>query len=390
MQLYFWRAFLLFVFTIPISQFISVRLLVVVLLFSVFIKGGNKFGIYITRSWDIILYISILVIGLIYSNDLKAGLNVMETNFSFIAIPIILSCLPSLDKPRMNQIFRAFGLGLIIASSICLTFAIYRYIHNPDIHFFLFYEFTKIISFQPTYFAYYLIFAISIGLFFVFNEAESTNYLIRYFTILFLFFVLILTGGQTAFIGLLFVFSFFILKFLVEEKSFKRKADTSFIAFMLFCMFLVSLEEKKFLIMEFNDSWERGILWESALSAIPNLFLGAGTGDYRSVLNEYYQQHGLAQFAVENYNSHNQIIQLLVSNGILGVLSYCIVVLRPLFIALQNKNVLTILCLFPFLVYGITEVFLGRYQGVVFFVLLHQLFIIFMYSGKSFFTDKMN
>ena len=51
---------------------------------------------------------------------------------------------------------------------------------------------------------------------------------------------------------------------------------------------------------------------------------------------------------------------------------------RPLYLAVKNKNILAILCMFPFLIYGMTEVFLGRYQGVVFFALLHQVFIMEM------------
>jgi hypothetical protein len=39
--------------------------------------------------------------------------------------------------------------------------------------------------------------------------------------------------------------------------------------------------------------------------------------------------------------------------------------------------------MFPFVIYGMTEVFLGRYQGVVFFVLCHQIVVGQYYLSKQ-------
>jgi len=384
----FWWAFLLFVFSIPISQFVSVRLLFLLLLVSFFTKTKeNNFFSFLKNSWDILLYLSILAIGLIYSQDLNAGLAVMETNFSFLAIPVVISRCPVIDKVKLSEIFQAFKLGLLCASLVCLGFAAYQYIQNPNIQLFFFYKFTDAIRSHPTYFAYYLIFAISVELFIVYYENESHQQLLRYLTILFLILILILTGGQTAFIGILFVFSFFILKFLIEEKTIKKKIAVGFVVLMLSCMFLISMIVKEVPLKDLNDSWERAVLWDSAISAINNLFLGVGTGDYRIALNEYYMSHGLDQFASESYNAHNQGIQILFSNGIIGLFSFAIMIVRPLFLAVQYKNILTILCFFPFLVYGVTEAFLGRYQGIVFFALLHQIFMLTMQTEKSFSSD---
>ena len=181
--------------------------------------------------------------------------------------------------------------------------------------------------------------------------------------------------GQTVFVSILFVFSFFILKFFTEEKSLGKKIVTSLIVLMLCCMFLITVLEKGNRALILNDSWERAVLWESAVAAVSNPLLGVGTGDYKVALNDYYLVHNLTQFASESYNSHNQFIQILFSNGVLGVLAFSFMLGRPLYMAMKSRNILTILCVFPFLIYGMTEVFLGRYQGVVFFALLHQIFI---------------
>lgn len=374
------RILLTFVFVIPISQFISVRLLIILLIFSFFIKSQLGFFLFAKRAWDIIFYLMLLAGGLIYSSDMTTGLNVMETSSSLLAIPMVISRIPSFDREIRLELFRAFLLGLITASVICLMFAGYRYLEVPNLRFFFFDNFTEPIGSQPIYFAYYLIFMISASLYSLYYHIEEGNNLVRYGVVLFLFLILILTCGQTAFVSILFVFSFFILKFFSEETNREKKIVTSFIALMLFCMFFITNFEKGDRALPLNDSWERAVLWESAVSAMSSPFLGVGTGDYKIALNEYYTTHNLSQFASESYNAHNQFIQILFSNGIFGVLALSFMLARPLYLAMEKKHILAILCVFPFLIYGMTEVFLGRYQGVVFFTLLHQIFVAEMNS----------
>lgn len=372
---------LIFIFVIPISQFVSVRLQVVLLLFTFFIgKPKNIVILFFKRSWDIILYLFVLTMGLFYTQDISSGLKILETNFSLLALPIILSRIPSLDDQLLRRAFGAFLIGLIVAAVICLIAGILQYNIDHNIRSFFFDNFTEPINSHPTYFAYYLICAISVLLYFLYYDEENNNTLLKYSIVLFLFFTLILTGGQTAFISFLFVCSFFILKYLTEDKARRKGAVVGLIAVMLACMFLVAIVEKENPSFAMTDSWERVVLWESAMAAVSNPLFGVGTGDNTVALNEYYSSHNLTRFALESYNSHNQLIQLLFSNGFFGVLTFILMLGRPLYFALRNKNILAILCIFPFLIYGMTEVFLGRYQGIVFFVLLHQVFIIDMTS----------
>lgn len=381
---FFWSSFLVFAFTIPLSQFISVRILVCLTIVAAFmIRDIGTHVFMLKNSWDLLLYGCVLAVGLIYSEDLSTGLSVMESNFSFLAIPFVISRCPQIDKERLDQVLRAFRLGLIVASVICILVAVRNYFQHHDIKFFFFYDFTDVIDSHPTYFAYFIIFSITIELFKLYSLPTGIKLAERVLIILFLFGILILTGGQTAFIAVLFVFSFFILKFLMEDKTYQGKVNTGLITLMLLALFSVSQAEKQFLRIDFKDSWERIVLWESAISAIPNPLLGVGTGDSRAALHDYFSDHGLTRFAAENFNSHNQVIQILFSNGVFGLAFFLIISIRPLVTAVQNRNVLVILCFFPFLVYGMTEAFLGRYQGIVFFVLLHQVFCASMRLEES-------
>jgi O-antigen ligase len=124
-----------------------------------------------------------------------------------------------------------------------------------------------------------------------------------------------------------------------------------------------------------NDYWERMTLWESAINANTSVLAGVGTGDYNLVLNSYYRQHDMARFANENLNSHNQFIQSYFSNGLLGLVTLLFMLARPLYLSVRLQNLLGILLYFPFVMYGVNEVFLGRYQGVVFVAFIHQILV---------------
>jgi len=148
--------------------------------------------------------------------------------------------------------------------------------------------------------------------------------------------------------------------------------------FLLLSMLLLNhfdLNTSRADVVAGTDFWERFTLWDAALMANPNPIFGVGTGDYKVVLNQYYKSQGMALFAEENYNSHNQFIQIYFSNGIFGLLAFCIIICRPLYLSFRVQNPLGILIIFPFIIYGITEVFLGRLQGVVFFIFCHQLVV---------------
>jgi O-antigen ligase len=325
------------------------------------------------------------MIGVSYSSEVFLGLSVLETNFGFAAIALLGARYKNLSSEKLKLIFSVFTIGVFCACSICLINACIRYYSSGNRDVFFFYEFTNLIGSHPTYLAYYIIFSIT----FVLNElsnnrTHSFGYLMPILLILFLFTILMLTGGRTAFISLLLVCSFFLLKSIIGENVFDRKVIAAVTILMILGMFLVSSLDKKTSDQQVSNdaTWERLELWKAAINANTNFILGVGTGDYKIVLNKYYSDHSLGEYAKDNFNSHNQFLQLYFSNGILGLLAILFLIGRPLYLAIKNDHVFGILVFFSFLIYGMTEVFLGRYQGVVFFALLQQLFVSYYCHNK--------
>jgi len=373
------------VFLIPISSFISVRLLFLTLLLALI---NYRFNNLLRATWDLIIYLVVLIVGLFYSASLDVGFDVLETSFSFLAIPIIVFNIKFLSEKRLNLIFYSFILGLTVTSFICLISAMLSFNKSGDSNSFFFYELTNVLNLHPTYFAYYLIFAITFALYLLYYQKSPVNPTIGALIITFFFFMLLLTGGTTSFISLLFVFSFFILKFFLDKSTREQRLAFALVFTMMILMFTINSIDQTGHQIASNDSWDRFELWKSAILANPNFLFGVGTGDYKGVLNEFYLSHGMEKFASQNLNSHNQFIQIYFSNGLMGLVAVLILVGRPLYLSFKNNNSFGILVFFPFLIYGVTEVFLGRYQGVVFFVLLHQLFINYLNTPKPEFVLK--
>ena len=365
----------LFIFTIPLSQYVSVRILVVLnILVLVLLYSKEMLKQVAIKNWDIIVYILMLIVGVFYSNDKIQAWRVLETSFSFLGIPLAYEAYQKDASTRVTT--KVFSLAVLIAGLILILNATFKYFHTSDGNVFLFYQLTDPLGLQPTYLAYYVIFVITCIIFEMYYKTIGISIMQLSICIIFLSSILLFTGGKTAFISLILVSSFFALKYLLDIRSLRR-TYTVVTFFSILIVFVSISTSDYFASVSLNqtDFWERSTLWRSAIEANPNPIFGVGTGDYKDVLNQYYKAQGMTQFAAGNYNAHNQFIQLYFSNGVLGLLALLLIIGRPLYLSFKIQNTLGILLVFPFILYGITEVFLARYQGVVFFVLCHQIVV---------------
>ena len=380
----FFFCLLFLAFVIPLSQRLSAAFIVVFFIFSFFYETNWKF---FKRSfingWDIYLYLFILFFGLTYSKNLVVGLGHLETSFPLFAFPFLFPKVINFSIERLTKTHCAFWLGLLVSCIFSLFYCAVIYFEDNQINIFFYESLTSITGFSATYLSYYLTFSITIGLYFIYFDMGRKYRIVFFIAISFSFFVLMLLTSKTTFISLLLVCCFFILKFLVDnERTDSKRNVFSISTFFLVVMFLISYLDLVPIVE--GNYFERFELWKASIAVSPNLIFGAGTGDYNTFLHSYFMKHKLFFFLDQNYNAHNQFIQTLLSNGILGLVALLIMLIRPLVLSIRYQNPLGILVFFSFFIYGLTEVFLGRYQGVVFFALMHQTFIAHYHSqGKA-------
>jgi O-antigen ligase len=193
--------------------------------------------------------------------------------------------------------------------------------------------------------------------------------------VLFLFLALLLTGGRTSFVSMLLVVSFFILRAFSEDTGQKKVSLAIASVIMLLIMLATSQYENHYVHSESHDSWERSSLWKSAIDANDSFLFGVGTGDYKKELNSYFHKHGMEEFEKGSFNAHNEFIHTYLANGVAGLLAFVFLIAHPLYMAVRRGSAMGVLVFFPFIIYAMTEVFLGRLQGVAFFGFIHQAFV---------------
>lgn len=371
--------FHLFVISIPLNQYISTRLLFVLAILSLFYLLAvrrTQLKFILSNAWDCLLYSFVLIAGLSYTPDLQSGLRILETSFPLLALPIAFSRISASGRLDIFACFRSFSIGLFVACLILIGHSGYKLHFGSETFDFTYYSFTDILGFQPTYFSYYLVFGITYNMYVYFYGRETVKPLWHLTSILIFFCCLLLTSSKTTFVTLTLVSAFFLLRFLNEEVTSRKKIATLLGSTMLLSVFFVQLSD--LLRVGQGDAWDRGKLWEASVQAIPNWIFGTGTGGEKAALTAYFNSHNMIEYAKEGFNAHNQIIEVLLSNGIFGLLALIVLLTYSLYRATRGGYMLVVISLFPFILYGITEVFLGRYQGIVFFVFLHQIFSYWM------------
>jgi O-antigen ligase len=375
-----------FIFSIPILANSSIKILLI-LLSLLFVLKFKRFSLleFISKFWHVLLFILMVALGLIYSIDAQIGVKRLETLFCLIGVPFL--CLFNKEFFQGNKPTKIFTYGVLVASIMCLANAFFHYLGQKDPRVFHYYDFTSIINSHPTYLAYYIILAISWILYdFSMKGRPSFDTQISVCYLVVLTVTLVLTGGQTSLISLLLVFSFFLLNSILSAKGSRSYFVTIVTIIMICIVFLANMIEGDNVYSEVDDSWERFHLWESGVKANDNFFFGVGTGDAGAVLKNYLAENGLEKFANSNANTHNQLIEIFLSHGMTGVIAFLILVGRPLFLSYKIRDTLGILIQYPFVVYSVTEVFLGRYQGVVVFALVQTIAICHSYAN----TDSLN
>ncbi len=390
-------SFLAFVFTVPVSETVSIRLLILALVLDLILNRSPHWRFHILRNgWDLLLYFVVLAIGLLYTENMETGWGVLEKSLSFVILPFLISRRRYPGKQTLLTILSTFTGGVFFATILCLGYAVYRdvFLHDPTGYYYD--QFTGLIDSHPTYMAYYVCFSIIFLLYLITFEIIGRG--IKTFlliVILFLLSALMLTGGRTTFISLFMMATFFFLRLLFGDSPLKAKIQGTAVTLL---MMLIILFQSPFAHSIFpsviqsrsaspnqikGDSWERMVLWKSAIEASSSPVTGVGTGDYNDVMRTYYTDHNLPQFAEMNFNAHNQFIQVWFTNGLAGALALLLILFRPMLLAVRRQNIIGMLTFFPFLIYGISEVFLGRYQGIVFFVLLHQVFSMYLHHNPG-------
>lgn len=327
----------------------------------------------------------IYALGVFNSSNVDYALKFLSKNLSFIAFPLIFFSFNNYIKQK--KIYVAFLLGLAITNIYLIFLFFYNFNFGAK-----FYMIISLDIYHSTYLGMYNLVAYWVCLM-LFRKEKKKLYL---FFGLFFIFSAIITSAR-----IIFILSFFsvlgTIFFLLKSNTKKILILVSavFIGF-LFIFNIPSIKQKFNQINEINKlgfdqnnyqsiSSRFGKI-EASLNVIKNNFwFGTGTGDMIDELVKEYKKNNFLMGYKYKYNPHNQFLDNIVRNGIIGG-GICIIsiYLLPLYFSIRQKN--KILTAFILVISGVslTESILDVHKGITFYVFFITLMIYSILNNKRF------
>ena len=365
---------------------IAVILFFLVALFKYFV-GKQKITFNRTSVLLIGLYI-LCLLSLLWTDNLgetKAGL---ERFLSYLVLPFAFSLIYN-ERINKEKVIEVFAYSLVLVAVYCLFLGTLTAILKSDISYLFYHNLSSHLSKLN---AIYLSVFISLGICFFLNKKEKSKLEISCLALLSLF--LILLSSKTI-ITTTFVLGFI---FFLKNKVYK-KINFNYILVILSVTMLfllastnilnrVKLEFEKTKISEVLEKKDFGpvYLWTGVglrvfqaraffeiLQEQKHIFLGSGLNNSQKLLNNKYKEYNLYSGFL-NYNYHNQYLQIFAELGAIGLCLLLLILSFSLKEAIIFKDYFLFCFIILILVVCITESFLWRQRGMVFFITISLLY----------------
>lgn len=336
------------------------------------------------------LFFIIYVLGLLYSTDLEAGNRALQTKIPFLIFPFFLPIIFSSNKEKNLSYFKTFALSGVVYVLLSFVMGFYTFLmegktlnfFSQNFHFRL--DDSQIIL-HPTYGSVYFNFLFFASFVFLLNQTvvfKQKNklklFLISVFSVLFIVFSLSKLGFLMFLINVTFL--------LIYYARLKQKVVRSILMFFTFLIigfgviyvspYKLRFEQALQEVFNGNESPEDHYMstgtriwtWKITNEIISeNGFLGVGTGDFKSTLENKYITKNMIEF--QGYDSHQQYLQTTATVGFLGLSFLVLMFVFILYRAIKTKNILLFFLGLMYLLWGLTESMFERQSGVLFFVL---------------------
>lgn len=335
----------------------------------------------------------LFVLGLWLSNDTGRVLKDLGRVVPLVIIPLFISVHRKQDF-NLKRIYIALGIGLFVGMIICWFTIIESILSKPDplkqaSYFFQWiytdFNLIKPLGNHPSYFAVLLVIFMSAILF----NKEFSNLRrskLKLVLLLFPFFLfLIETNSRIGLISLVFIILFHTLH------GFNLKRSLYVLAFFIITiLFSIQFDYlgnkfKKLIDSKGDISIVRVDRWKKIIEIFRDeekLWLGVGSGDSRLFYREAYIKGDFKLALENNYNAHSQYIEFLVSNGVIGLALYILVLFY--FIKYTYKSPRAIHFIIVFILFSFSESFLGRSQGVMIFSFFYSFLLLQNKTSKNF------
>jgi len=365
----------LLAFSFPFIKIIVSVIIVLLCLNRLFAWDWTGYRVWLKKPamlFAIIFYL-LLVIGMLWTENIAAGWFDLQVKLSLLVFPLILVPVSQYSKGDIRRIKLSFVGGCLIAIICLLSYALYRFANTEDSGVFFYNEFSRLV--HPGYFAMYL----NLGLIILLNELFSKNKKISrksvYVFLMFVFsiFVLMLVSRAGIFSLLLIMITGFVAVVSVKKNWISSILLVGCLIGAFVLLYTQSETIKRRLDVTFteissNSPNGRMAIWKAGTSAIfSSPILGHGTGDVKDVIVYEYERIEYQKGVDKNLNAHNQFLQSTIAVGLPGGVLLLLLLVFPFLSAVKNNRLIYGLFLVIISVGFMTESVLETQAGVTFY-----------------------
>ena len=359
--------------------------------------------VFTTERSNIILFVLFIIfyawqlIGMLYSDNPESGWENLKVRLSIVFFPLVLLSPSEMIRKNGKHLLRIFAGSTFIYIIICFVNAfinsitvqagVYIFNPHPEEEYWLnyFYGTYFTIHQHPSYQAMYVLLSA-----FICFESWFDIDITRKFRIFWLatgFFLLVslyFISSKAGLIGILLLVPFyFFLK--IKNRTRSRFAWMGILLGILIILPVILTNERMNLFLqgisqkssdEMKNINERSIIWKSALNILPKSYIwGLGTGDVEVMLVNEYQKIGNHLLAEKSMNAHNQFLEILLENGIIGVVLFMAIMIFMIYIIWKERNLLYGMYILLIFLFFLFETMLNRLAGVSFFAMFSFLLL---------------
>jgi len=347
--------------------------------------------------WFLIIPFLLSIISLFYSDDYLRGWKLVETRLPLLIFPLVYG----LTRIEENDFYLLLKATVVSVSALALIGFInqfFKYQISADTGDFYNDNLVSLLGKQAVYYAFYVNAALLI-VYYLWHKKQiqqKVHKIITVAMVVILFISQYLLASRTSTIIMLLLVGGLMAYEVFKKGNLKRGlliAGTSLVLITsLIIVFPKSVERFKSAtnveftydnpnpINHFNGeinekNWNglntRIALWTCAIEEIQKSFLfGHGIGDAQQVLDKNYKDKNFILAIHHGYNTHNQYLDFMMSNGVIGLIGFLAFIGFFVVRGYQSKDVLLISFILVFSFSCLTENLLNRNQGVVFITLL--------------------
>ncbi len=410
----------LLAFSIPFP-FIYSSVIIILLCIVWFFQGraGDTFRRLVQRKalWFWILFFVLHAVSYMYSTDKAESAFDLESKMSFVVLPIVVGAGIALDRRHLEKIFSFFIYGTASVAVFCIAKAIVLAMQHSDTSYFFYHTLVKGLDTNAVYIAWYVVFSIILLLFFRWQDVVlSRSPVLRYLLLaLHLLFLVLLSSKMLIVFCFLILLPFFIAQQVLRGRLSGMRSFALIAALVVLASVIgltnnpISSRYKEILhndlsyaylddysgtSQQFSNLTLRLFLWRLGVENVSEQkawLLGVGNGDVHLLQNEKMHQYGIRNIYSEqersnlyNVNLHNMFVQTLLMLGLLGLATFCVLVLSPFFVfRTVHDSVAFALFFLVSALFMLQESALQTQAGIVYFTLFAAIFWNYYYGSGA-------